>query len=202
MPPTAVCSLEVEEAYSAMPTVRGNFSRGNSRESGKAKTPEGGQAGGRAERSGAGKGGAGTAVPMSSSGCLIHWRSSRCPIAVLHLFSSPNRLQFLLMSVADGSRDSARTYGQTPRKNARKWSEKKQRSRSHPRNPPCGSHACVLQAMRSRLAIGRDGGGTAAVSIFICKAKSTALKRKRCVCSSDESRERYLQGVRCMFTLE
>jgi hypothetical protein len=139
---------------------------------------------------------------MSSSGCLIHWRSSRCPIAVLHLFSSPNRLQFLLMSVADGSRDSARTCGPTPRKNARKQPERKRRGRSHPRDPPRLARLCASGHEKPIGGRDGDGGGTAAVSIFICKAKSTALKRKRCVCSSDESRERYLQGVRCMFTLE
>ena len=136
---------------------------------------------------------------MSSKGCLIHWRSSRCPIAVLHLFSSPNRLQFLLMSVADGSRDSARTYRQTlSSQNARKRSQKQLRSHSDPR---ATLHAaCMPVCFRPCEAVSREGwegGGTAAVSIFICKAKSTALKRKRCVCSSDESSERYLQGKAC-----
>jgi hypothetical protein len=136
------------------------FSRGNSQESGKAKTPEGKSGwvdlgvGGRAERSR--KGGAERAVPMSSSGCLIHWRSSRCPIAVLHLFSSPNRLQFLLMSVADGSRDSARTYGQPL---AKMLANSRKRNSAATPIPAAlhGSHACVLQAMRSRLEGGMGG---------------------------------------------
>ena len=44
MPPSAVCSLEVEEAYSAMANVRGDFvavAETRGRVSGKAKTQEG-----------------------------------------------------------------------------------------------------------------------------------------------------------------